>query len=129
MEVDVVRTGDCLALLSTLPDACGDLVIADPPYNIGPQFGNRREWHHDEAWLPWCRSWLAECSRILKRDGQIFVYGIHHYIGHIQVELYNLGLQYRRLVVWHYENGWSRSTKTLATHYEPLLWFSKSASY
>jgi DNA modification methylase len=47
----------------------------------------------------------------------------------VQTILYDLGLQYRRLIIWHYENGWSRSTKTLATHYEPILWFSRSENF
>jgi DNA modification methylase len=43
--------------------------------------------------------------------------------------LYDIGLEYRRQIIWNYENGWSRSKKTLATHYEPLLWFSKGSGY
>ena len=41
--------------------------------------------------------------------------------------MYEAGLSYRRLNIWHYENGFSRSKKEPATHYEPFLWFSKSA--
>ena len=67
--------------------------------------------------------------RVLDDHGQIFVYGIHHYVGYTQALMYELGLRYRRMIIWHYENGWSRSTKTLATHYEPILWFSKSDTF
>jgi len=66
---------------------------------------------------------------VLDSEGQIFVYGIHHYIGHVQVAMYDLGLQYRRQIIWNYENGWSRSQKSLATHYEPIMWFSKSSTF
>ena len=38
--------------------------------------------------------------------------------------MYNAGLHYRRMNIWHYENGFSRSKKEPATHYEPFLWFS-----
>lgn len=129
MDIDVVELGDAAELLADLPDECASLVIADPPYNIGPEFGNKKEWRHSGEWLPWCREWLAQCARVLTSDGQIFVYGIHHYIGYVQVALYDLGLHYRRQIIWHYENGWSRSQRTLATHYEPILWFSKSESF
>lgn len=129
MELDVIEVGDCIELMKALPDECAHLVIADPPYNIGPQFGNKKEWRHSDEWLPWCNEWLSECVRLLRPDGQIFVYGIHHYIGYIQVALYEQGLQYRRQVIWHYENGWTRSQKSLATHYEPIMWFSKSADF
>lgn len=121
--------GDCLEELRKLPSASAQLIIADPPYNIGPAFGIDKEWTRSQDWLPWVRSWLAECERVLAPGGSIFVYGIHHYIGFVQVELYNLGLEYRRMIVWNYENGWSRSSKTLATHYEPLLWFSKGSDF
>ena len=36
---------------------------------------------------------------------------------------------YRRQIIWHYENGFAGYTKTLAAHYEPLLWFSKGDGY
>jgi DNA modification methylase len=121
--------GDCVDELRKLPDDCAQLIVADPPYNLGPAFGIEKEYVRSHDWLPWIRQWLAECERVLAPGGSIFIYGIHHYIGFVQVELYDLGLQYRRMIVWNYENGWSRSTKTLATHYEPLLWFSKGDSF
>lgn len=124
-----IHAGDCLDLLRTLPDNCAQLVIADPPYNIGPAFGIEKEWVRSSEWLPWCETWLKECTRVLDETGSIFVYGIHHYQCYIQCLLYDLGLHYRRQIIWHYENGWSRSRNTLATHYEPLLWFSKSKQY
>ena len=126
---NVVVQGDCTERLRDLPDGVAQLVIADPPYNLGPQFGNDHEWDRSTEWLPWCEEWLKETIRILADDGQIFVYGIHHYQCYIQVLLYELGMHYRRQIIWYYENGWSRNRKTLATHYEPLLWFSKSEKY
>lgn len=124
-----VHLGDVLKLLRTVPDGCSELAIIDPPYNIGPRFGISREWHHSKEWLPWCRSWLIEVVRALKAEGQLFLYGIHHYVGAMQTLLYDLGLHYRRMIIWHYENGWSRSARSLATHYEPILWFSRSEVY
>lgn len=123
--MDELVLGDCVEELRKLPDASAQLIIADPPYNLGPAFGIEKEYVRSHDWIPWIRQWLTECERVLAPDGSIFVYGIHHYIGFVQVELYNLGLDYRRMIIWNYENGWSRSAKTIATHYEPLLWFSK----
>ena len=40
-----------------------------------------------------------------------------------------LRIELPKVIIWNYENGWSRSRRTLATHYEPILWFSKSATY
>lgn len=123
-----VQHGDCLKLLPQLPDACAQLVIADPPYNLGPEFGGK-DWIHDDGWVPWCREWLTECQRVLSDDGNLFVYGSHRYLCHLQLFLYEIGMHYRRQIIWHYENGFSRYRRSLATHYDPLLWMSKTDDY
>lgn len=124
-----IVVGDCVAELAKLPDNCAQLIIADPPYNLEKDFGVWRESEHRENWLPWCKEWLTECRRVLAPGGSIFVYGIHHYICWIQCYLYELGLDYRRLIIWHYENGFAGYSRTLAAHYEPILWFSNGDGY
>ena len=54
-----IHEGDCIELLKTLPDGCAQLIIADPPYNLGPRFGVAKEWLRDPSWLNWCEEWLA----------------------------------------------------------------------
>lgn len=128
-QVDCVLLGDVLDCMRELPDGCAQLVIADPPYNLGPKFGAKKEWIHDDGWLPWCKQWLGECQRVLADDGNLFVYGIHHYQCYLQVALYEQGMRYRRQIIWHYENGFSTYKRSLAAHYEPMLWFSKTDDY
>jgi site-specific DNA-methyltransferase (adenine-specific)/adenine-specific DNA-methyltransferase len=44
--------------------------------------------------------------------------------------MYELGLSYRRQIIWFYQNGFAGySSRTLAAHYEPILWFSKGEKY
>ena len=123
---NTIHEGDCIELLKTLPDGCAQLIIADPPYNLGPRFGVAKEWLRDPTWLNWCETWLRECQRVMTDDGNLFVYGIHHYLCLIHTRLYEMGMTYRRQIIWHYENGFTTYRRNLATHYEPILWFSKS---
>ena len=101
-QLDEVHLGDCVQLLNDLPDGSAQLVIADPPYNLGPRFGLEKEWVRDEKWLPWCANWLGQCQRVLSDDGNLLVYGIHHYLCYLQVQLYEMGMHYRRQIIWHY---------------------------
>ena len=64
-------------------------------------------------------------KELLTDNGSLIWFGIHDYIGYIQISMYEVGLNYRRMNIWHYENGFSRSKKAPATTYEPFLWFSK----
>jgi site-specific DNA-methyltransferase (adenine-specific)/adenine-specific DNA-methyltransferase len=129
VDADRIVTGDCIAGMQNLPPACSALIIADPPYNLGKDFGVWKEDEWKDRWLEWSKEWIAAAVRLLTPGGSIFVYGIHRNICWIQCYLYELGLAYRRQIIWHYENGFAGYSKTLAAHYEPLLWFSRGDSY
>lgn len=127
---NVIIEADCLVGLRQLESKSVDLIIADPPYNIGKDFGNGSgRWNSVEEWLDWSLEWLQECKRVMKESGSIFVYGIHKYACYIQCCMYELGLLYGRQIIWHYDNGWSQYTKAPAATYESLLWFTKTKKY
>lgn len=126
---NMIHTGDCIEGMRSLPGACIDLIVADPPYNLNKDFGIWKESARRREWLEWSKRWLDECERLLKPGGNIFVYGIHHHLCWLQCHMYEMGLTYRRQIIWHYENGFSGYTKSLAAHYEPLLWFSKGDGF
>jgi len=119
--------GDAITLMKGLPDSCADLIIADPPYNLDKdrEFGIQIPFGNHEEWLQWSRDWLHQARRLLTPKGNLFLYAIHHNACYLQCLLYSLGLEYRRQIIWYYENGWSKYTLGPACHYEPILWFSK----
>lgn len=131
LKENKIYRGDCLKLIKKIDDNSIDLIIADPPYGVGKDFGNNGDWgfHEHPEWFVWMKEWLTEAKRILKKDGSIFVYGIHHNIGYVQTFLYELQLFYGRQFIWHYENSWSKYRRSPAAQYEPLLWFYKGKNY
>lgn len=120
---------DCLLGMKSVASDSVPLIIADPPYNLNKDFGVWKESEKKSEWLSWTKEWVAECVRVMKPGGAIFVYGIHRHLCWIQCFLYELGMEYQRQIIWHYENGFSGYTKTLAAHYEPILWFTKGKSF
>ncbi|KAB2902486.1 MAG: site-specific DNA-methyltransferase [Anaerolineae bacterium] len=128
--INYIHNQDVLDGLRSLPNECADLIIADPPYNLNKNFGIWDEKRVKDEWLSWSKQWLDESKRVLRSGGNIFVYGIHHHLCWLQCHMYEIGLTYRRQIIWYYENGFAGySARTLAAHYEPLLWFSKGANY
>lgn len=103
-----------------------DLVLTDPPYNVGKDFGNDSDKLSLDDFLNVTRNRINKLCKLLSDNGSIVWFGIHDYIGYIQVIMYQAGLFYRRMNIWHYENGFSHSSKEPATQYEPFLWFSKN---
>lgn len=101
-----------------------DLVLTDPPYNINKDFGNKSDCLSIEDFIAITNERVQKLKQILTPTGSIIWFGIHDYICYVQMAMYNANLYYRRMNIWRYENGFSRSKKEPATHYEPFLWFS-----
>ena len=125
--LNIVHHCDVNELLTKLPDQCADLIIADPPYSLAKdrEFGEGGFFESRDAWLSWCKAWLLEAKRILTPRGNLFVYAIHRNSCFLQSFMYEIGLVYRRQIIWYYENGWSKYKRGPACHYEPILWFAQ----
>ena len=130
MQENKIYHGDAIEFLRQLPDSYADLIIADPPYSLSKdrEFGEGAFFNNRDEWLAWCKQWLTEAKRILTPTGNLFVYAIHHNACFLQTHMYEIGLQYRRQIIWHYENGWSKYRNSPACHYEPILWFANQSN-
>ncbi len=91
-----------------------DLILTDPPYNLNKDFGNDSDKLSVDSFLEITQKRLEICRDLLTPNGSIVWFGIHNYIGFIQVIMYEKGLHYRRMNIWRYENGFSRTTTTPA---------------
>jgi len=114
--------GDSLLVLPTLEDNSAQIIIADPPYNIGKDFGNESDRQPMEKYLSWSEQWIKECLRILKPNGTMFIYGFSEILALILSKVpYDIN---RRWIVWHYTNKnvaslnfWQRSHESIL-----ILW-------
>lgn len=110
--------GDCIDILPTLESDSAQVIICDPPYNIGKDFGNDSDRQPMGDYLLWCDKWIDECLRILKPNGTMFVYGFSEILSLILSRVpYNIN---RRWIIWHYTNKnvpslnfWQRSHESI----------------
>lgn len=104
----MIISGDVLTVAPTLDSGSAQIVIADPPYNIGKDFGNKSDKQPMDDYLKWCDEWIKECLRILRPDGTMFIYGFSEILALILARIPRE--VNRRWVVWHYTN---KTTPTL----------------
>lgn len=113
-----ILQGDTLLILPTLESNSAQLIIADPPYNIGKDFGNDSDKQPMDDYLKWTDTWIAECIRILKPTGTLFIYGFSEILALILSRIpYGI---HRRWIIWHYTNKnvasvnfWQRSHESI----------------
>ena len=115
---DIIYTADCLQFMPTLPDKSAQIIIADPPYNIGKDFGKDSDKQSMPQYLEWTDQWIRECLRILKDNGTMFIYGFSENLAIILSRIpHNIQ---RRWIIWHYTNKtvpslnfWQRSHESI----------------
>ncbi|MEH1819514.1 MAG: DNA methyltransferase [Nostoc sp.] len=55
----------------------GDLVFADPPFNLGKEYGEGiSDQMKADQYLSWSQQWLDESIRILKPGGSLFIFNL-----------------------------------------------------
>ena len=70
---------DCFEILPVIPSGSVDLILTDPPYNIGVHTvkdgkSTVNEWDKIENYIEWSIKWLNECARILKPTGVLYFF-------------------------------------------------------
>lgn len=134
---------DCLAAMQSMPDACIDVVIADPPYNASK--GNNWKWdnsvslpgfggnwskvmaHWDDMplidYFSFTVAWLGEVKRLVRPTGSIWVHGTYHNIGIINFALQFLSVEIINEVIWYKRNSFPNlSGRRLTASHESILW-------
>ena len=129
IHTDCLICGDAREEMSRFPDACIDLIVADPPYNLGKDYGN---YHDLKAWREYesftC-DWLAQAIRLLKPIGSLYVFMGVRYISKLFIILENdFGLNFNGWITWHYTQGMGRKTGFSPRH-EDILYFTKTQDY
>lgn len=122
---------DTLETLKRMPDESVQLIIADPPYNI-----DIAEWDTYENYIGWASKWIDEAYRVLKKTGNLVIFGgfqfenqgrgdllelVHYIRKHTEYNLVNV-------IIWYYKNGIT-ARRFFANRHEEIMWFSKSKKY
>ncbi len=72
--VNQVFCEDALEGIARIPDASIDLILTDPPYNLGKDYGNASDQQSVEAYLAWTEQWIAAVLPKLKANGSLYIF-------------------------------------------------------
>ena len=65
---------DALAGLARIPDGSVDLILTDPPYNLGKDYGNASDQQTVEEYLRWTEQWIDAALPKLKPNGSLYIF-------------------------------------------------------
>ena len=136
LPINQILTGDCLDILPSLPNGAFDCCIADPPFNISQKKGLGWAFSShitmQEGWDIFSKDdyseftidWGAEVLRVVKPNGNIFIFGSFHSIFTLGFILQNIFD--RRIItqiVWYKPNAQPNITCRMFTEStEFIIW-------
>ncbi|NRD28857.1 site-specific DNA-methyltransferase [Lactobacillus brevis] len=130
MEQNVKKTyrlikGDCLLSMKSMPDNSVDLILTDPPYNIGKFMQNRQAnlnrmrqnffvgagWDNGEytEWIKNMSLFFKEAHRILKKKGTLLTFMSALKVESIVDVANAAGFYYKTTGIWHKTNPMPRN--------------------
>ena len=136
LPVGQILCGDCLSILPSLPRSAFDCCIADPPFNMSQKKGlgwafsshitMQESWDifSKDEYSQFTLDWVTEILRVVKTNGNIFVFGSFHNIFTLGFILQNIFD--RRIItqiVWYKPNAQPNITCRMFTEStEFILW-------
>jgi len=116
--------GDCLSLMKTLDDESIDLIFADPPFNLQKIYPSRiNDKLKEEQYIQWCEDWLAECIRILRHGGSLFLWNLPKWNTYLSAYL-NGRLTFRHWISVDIKYSLPMPGRLYPSHYS-LLYYCK----
>ena len=127
-KIQKIINKDCITGMKELSNDSVDIIMCDPPYNIGKDFGNNSDKQKMDDYLKWCDKWITECIRILKPNGTLYIYGFSEILAFIRVRI-SINV---RWIVWHYTNKtvprlnfWQRTHESILCCYKKKPVFNR----
>jgi len=118
--------GDCLNYMKTMKDNSVDLVLTDPPYNIGKKFDNDNL--NKKEFELFTKNYLREIKRISKNKKPILIF---FNTGESLADFISIAkeiLKFKKYINWYKPNDCSFPLGSVLRKSEALLLFSKEGA-
>jgi len=72
-KTEAIFCSDAAVALNKMQRKYFDLIIADPPYNAGKDFGNKSDKQNQDEYKKWVYYWVKMLPRVLKANGSVYI--------------------------------------------------------
>ncbi len=140
-EIDRIYCGDCVEMMTQMPDASVDLVVTDPPFAI--DFRAKRSNYNrtqtrvlegyneipQDQYYQFTVNWMNEVYRILKKTGSMYVFSGWTNLRDILNAIEEVGFVTLNHIIWKYQFGVYTKRRFVTSHYHILFVAKDEKSY
>ncbi len=127
--LNTVQNLDALAGLSALPEACLDLIIADPPYGLGKDYGNNSDRLGTADFLAWTYRWLEAALPKLKTSGSLYIFTTWRYSPEIFIFLKQRMMMLNEIIWDRKVPSMGGSVRRFSSVHDTIGFFAVSRNY
>lgn len=120
---------DAITGLQRIPDGSIDLILTDPPYGLGKDYGNDSDKQEAADYLAWTERWIDAALPKLKPTGSLYIFLTWRYSPEIFVMLKQRMTMINEIIWDRRVPSMGGSTRSFSSVHDTIGLFVKSKNY
>lgn len=127
--IDQLFNEDALAGLDRIPDGSIDLILTDPPYGLGKDYGNDSDKQASADYLAWTEKWITAALPKLKPTGSLYIFLTWRYSPEIFVMLKQRMTMLNEIIWDRRVPSMGGSVRSFTSVHDTIGFFAKDKGY
>lgn len=127
--INQIFNEDAITGLQRIPDGSIDLILTDPPYGLGKDYGNDSDKQEAADYLAWTERWIDAALPKLKPTGSLYIFLTWRYSPEIFVMLKQRMTMINEIIWDRRVPSMGGSTRSFSSVHDTIGLFVKSKNY
>ena len=127
--IDQLFNEDALSGLDRIPDGSIDLILTDPPYGLGKDYGNDSDKQASAEYLAWTEKWITAALPKLKSTGSLYIFLTWRYSPEIFVMLKQHMTMMNEIIWDRRVPSMGGSVRSFTSVHDTIGFFAKEKGY
>ena len=120
---------DCLLGLDKLQNSSIDLVVADPPYCLGKDYGNASDKMKKDDFLKWTEQWIQKVIPKIKLTGSLYIFATWQHSPEIFCYLKKQMIMINEIIWDRRVPSMGGTTRKFSSVHDNIGFFAKQKNY
>ena len=129
MNINQIYNEDFFDGIGKIENNSVDLIIADPPYGLGKDYGNDSDKIDAEKYQQWSESWLALALPKLKRTGSLYIFLTWRFSPEVFCYLKKKMIMLNEIIWDRKVPSMGGSTRRFSSVHDTIGFFAKTKDY